>query len=784
MPSDNQNTADSEIQDSELGQGSVHPGNTGSALVPMASQIPIAGWPPVQPAKPVPTGPDPKTMFAAFRRRWFIATTLGIMLGATAAGILYQIIPAPFTAFAELHVKSVPEKILFETAEAVSEFETYMETQMRMVRSPFVLAAALRNPEVANLSIVRAEEYPVQWLEKELRVTTPAAEFIQISMSGDSPSELNQLVNAVSSAYMQEVVNSEQAKRGERKSNLEKLYRDMEDRLHKKKSAEQRLAESLNTGNSQALTVKQQMAVEYFAQLRKQHTQVRFDLTRKRIQLAARKSTAVDGETPVDIPESVITAAIASNSEIRHLSTSVEMAKELLAQSQKRVNREDHPIVVSYREKLSRTQNSLELARSEMRPAIIEELQQQISLESDSTLSDRHMEKEIELLTAEEQQLRSEVETQKMEARQIGISSFELESLKKEVKQMDDLSKSFSDEIQKLTIELQSPARVTLHRPSEIPRSPNVTKKYRYTTFAGLGGFGAVVGLLVWFEMLTRRISSTHEVTDGLGLRILGTLPVMPGWMTSGKQSHRSAGKARRSVMRSVWTESVDAARTVLLRDSMVESTKTVMIASAVGGEGKTTLSCHLATSLARGARQTLLIDADMRRPSVHNVFGISQTPGFCELLRGEIEPEEAIQSVDQEGLSVIPAGKINQETLRALAQEGTEAVLESLKKRFDFIVVDSAPVLPVTDSLMIAQKVDSVLFSIRRDVSRQGKVSAACQRLLMLGVPVVGAIVTGLDESTYSYNGPYSSSGYNYGGYGSYGAYGYNYNVPPGETV
>ncbi len=778
MQPENYDIDESKMQDPGPQTGNTYPASDDSALIPVASHLPAAGWSPISPPRPVPSGPDPKTMFAAFRRRWFVATTLGIMLGATAAGILYQIIPAPYTAFAELHVKSVPEKILFETAETVAKFDTYMETQMRMVRSPFVLASALRSPEIANLSIVREEEYPVQWLEDGLRVTTPAAEFIRISMSGDRPAELNRLVNSVSNAYMQEVVNSEQAKRGERKSNLEKIHRDMEDRLHKKKSSEQRLAESLNTGDSKALTVKQQMAVEYFAQLRKQHTQVRFDLTRKRIQLDARRST-VDDEAPIDIPESVIATAIAMNPEIRQLAASVGMSKELLAQTQGRVNREDHPILVSYREKLSRVQNSLELARSELRPVIIKELQQQVSAQSDFMLNNRQLEKEVELLTAEEQQLRAEVETQKLEARQIGISSFELESLKKEVQQMDELSKSFSDEIQKLTIELQSPARVTLHRPSEIPRQPDVSKKYRFTAFAGLGGFSAVVGLLVWFEVLTRRISSTHEVTDGLGLRILGSLPVMPAWMTSGKQSYRrNSGNARRSVMRSIWTESVDAARTVLLRDAMVESTKTVMIASAVGGEGKTTLSCHLATSLARGARRTLLIDADMRRPSVHNVFGLSQTPGFCELLRGEIEPDEAIQSVDQDGLSVISAGKINQETLRVLAQEGTEVVLEQLKKQFDFIVIDSAPVLPVTDSLLIAQKVDSVLFSIRRDISRQGKVAAACQRLLMLGVPVVGAVVIGLDESSYGYSSPYRTSGYNYG------AYGYNYNVPPRDAI
>jgi len=556
----------------------------------------------------------------------------------------------------------------------------------------------------------------------------------------------------------------------------------MRDQLHKKKRQEKKLAESLNTSNSEALTVKQQMAVEYFAQLRKQHTQIRFELTRKRIQLDAHRTMNRD-DVPVGIPETIIVSETANHPEIRQLTAKVVRVEQALSRHQELL-KPDHPMLTGLREKLSKAQNTLELARIDVRPTVVEELQKWASTETTDVLSQKQLQREVELLAAEEQQLRAEVDTQKTEARQIGISSFELESLKREVEQGEELARSFSDEIQKLSVELQSPARVTLHRSSEIPRKPNVSKKYRLTAFAGLGGFGAVVGLMVWFEVLTRRISSTHEVADGLGLRILGSLPVMPGWMTKGKQSNGNAGKARRSVMRSVWTESVDAARTVLLRDSTVESTKTVMIASAMGSEGKTTLSCHLATSLARGARRTLLIDADMRRPSVHNVFGVSQEPGLSELLRGDAQLDETIQSVDQDGLSVLPAGKINQETLRALAQDGTESIFDKLKEQFDFIIVDSAPVLPVTDSLLIAQKVDSVLFSIRRDVSRQGKVSAACQRLLMLGVPVVGAVVIGLDETSYGYSGRYRyRNGYGYG-YGGYGTYGYNYNIPPSEAL
>ena len=774
------NSASNGVKKEPVEVGISHPKKTSvrsefdpETMIQYPPVFPTAGSPvPLHPSTPQTQQFDRKVLIAALRRRWFLATTLGIIVAAIAAGATYQLLPeAPYTAFAELHVKSKPEIILFDTVEADSDFNTYKQTQMRLVISPFVLAAALRNPEVGNLSSVTAESYPIQWLEKEVKVTNPASEFIRIALSGDHAEELHKLVSAISTAYMEEVVNSDLAKRNEKKSQLETIFREMEDRMQKKKAAVKRLAEALNTGDSEALTLKQQLAVEYYGQLRKEHTQVRFDLMRLRIQMEARKSSAVN-ETQIEIPDAVVDARIARDPEIQKLYNDHAVAEELVRQTQDRVKGDDHKLLVQVRERLTRSQTNLDLAREKLRPTITEELNQ--SLHAQSEFSEKGLEREIELLTAEEKQLASELESQKLESRQIGISSFELESLNKEVAQMDAVAVAVSEEIEKLNIELQTQARIKLHRPSEVPTQRDLSFKNKLTALAALGGFGLVVGGLVWLEVLIHRISSTHQVVDGLGLRILGSLPIMPSWMRNGTSAKTADNKqkAKRAVISSVWTESIDAARTVLLRDASQESKNSVMIASAVSGEGKTTMSCHLAISFARGARRTLLIDMDLRRPSVHKVFNIPLGPGFCDLLRGDAEIDDVIQQIEsQEGLFVIPAGKINQATLRALAQNAQGAIIEKLKTMFDFLIIDSAPILPVNDSLLIAQNVDSVLFSIRRDISCYGKVQSAYQRLSMLGVPVVGAVVTGLDETSYGYYRYASRYSYGYG----YGAQGYN---------
>ncbi|MBX3438094.1 MAG: CpsD/CapB family tyrosine-protein kinase, partial [Planctomycetaceae bacterium] len=163
------------------------------------------------------------------------------------------------------------------------------------------------------------------------------------------------------------------------------------------------------------------------------------------------------------------------------------------------------------------------------------------------------------------------------------------------------------------------------------------------------------------------------------------------------------------------------------------------------------------------------LIDGDIRRPSVHKVFDLKNRPGLCEVLTDKVEFTDALHSVSPAGLTVLTAGRVDSDALRVLAQDKMGQLIELARSRFDFIILDTSPILPVTDALLMSQFMDGVLFSLRRDVSRSAKVSAAVQRVAMLGVNILGAVAIGLDE------GP-SRSRYSYYNYG----YGYGYGQNP----
>jgi capsular exopolysaccharide synthesis family protein len=188
------------------------------------------------------------------------------------------------------------------------------------------------------------------------------------------------------------------------------------------------------------------------------------------------------------------------------------------------------------------------------------------------------------------------------------------------------------------------------------------------------------------------------------------------------------------------------------------------MVTSARPGEGKTSLSVQLAASLARAGRKTLFVDGDLRNPTANQVFNLPLGPGLSELLRGDADLASVIHPTSVRGLWMLPAGRWNAHATEALSREALRPILEQLKNEFDFVVVDSSPLLAVVDALLVGQQVDAILFSILHEVSHGPSVYAAYQRLETLGARILGAVVNGVASGQFGYKADYYYGGA-YGG-------------------
>jgi capsular exopolysaccharide synthesis family protein len=280
----------------------------------------------------------------------------------------------------------------------------------------------------------------------------------------------------------------------------------------------------------------------------------------------------------------------------------------------------------------------------------------------------------------------------------------------------------------------------------------------RFTTagMTGLGMFGLCVLGVSFLEFRARRVSGFSEVAYGLGLKIVGVLPQVPV-RALGHKSDKAPDNWQH-----ILTESIASTRTMLIHAAKNESLRVVMVSSAMKGEGKTLVSSHLAVSMALAGFKTLLIDADLRCPSVHRLFDLPQSPGLSDLLRAQARSKKVLHSGKVPGLTIMTAGQWDNALVQLLAQQRVGEVLAVLRKSYDFIIIDSAPILAASDTSLIAQHTDGVLLSVLCDVSRLPMVHLAYERMAMLGVRTLGAVVGGANLDSYGYGyayGPPTSS-------------------------
>jgi capsular exopolysaccharide synthesis family protein len=244
-----------------------------------------------------------------------------------------------------------------------------------------------------------------------------------------------------------------------------------------------------------------------------------------------------------------------------------------------------------------------------------------------------------------------------------------------------------------------------------------------------------------YVEFQNRRLDGASQVDEGLGIRVVGTLP---------RLSHRHVVREGDPIVATLM-ESIDSVRTTLMHDSTSKERRVVLVSSAGPQEGRTTVASQLAASLARAGRRTLLIDGDVRHPALHGLFDLPLEDGLCEVLRAQVDIADTIRPTAAEGLWVLTAGYCDIDAMQALANEQLQPIFEKLRAEYDFVIIDGAPVLGLPDSLILGQYCDGALLSMLRDHSKVPQVYRAAEAFKGVGIRLIGAVVNGVRASSDS---------------------------------
>jgi capsular exopolysaccharide synthesis family protein len=356
-----------------------------------------------------------------------------------------------------------------------------------------------------------------------------------------------------------------------------------------------------------------------------------------------------------------------------------------------------------------------------------------------------------------ENKLRAAFESQKAKANRLNESAIQYGLLKREVdsnRQLyDSLQQRMKVSIVAAGLRSSNIRLIDAAEPSRLPVSPNLPKSGSLGLFVGFLISAVVIGLR---ENMDRALRDPNEIETFTAMPSLALIPERP--QARGRMFGRS-GRSEEDIVcltqpRSAMAEAYRALGTSIMLAS--SDLKTLLITSPLPGEGKTTTAANTAVVLAQQGKRVLVVDADLRKPALHVGFHLSNDSGLSNILSGQAGFDQVdIPNDSVPNLTVLTAGPVHPTPAEVLGSAKMRELMRQWRDKYDYIIIDTPPVLAVTDAMRLSREVDSVLLILRSGGTRCEALTRACDLFNQSSIPVLGIVV---NRVNFRSAGPYYS--------------------------
>jgi len=720
----------------------------------------------------------PQIVLRGLVRNWWQILLLWLVVSAPLVYLIFLFIKPTYEAVSLLRVEpSAPHLFAQSSSSDNSGTATpYLQTQVNLIKSDQVLGPAVANPQISTLPTIKESDDPKTDLRKSLMVEiVQDAYLIRVALESKSPTEAAAIVNAVVNSYKD---HTEQYAQSANKRQRESLESE-EGRLKRQIDVtEKELKVLVQTGNVgipgdkdvQLNKNNDDSTQPTFKNFGRDHYQrtiaelmntelelIEAESNLEVMEQALQKSKEENGEQGLPTDEELgaqIEAEFKKDPEVVALIGEITETRDQLDQIKDKVRQPHDTAVIAANKHLGKLmdkyENLWEIKYKEIHQQIHQQLKG-VSVPSPLVIRElRH--KVAALKTRKDRQTKNFELVEVPKNKAANTDSFESAMLTHRLSSLQNKQDIVTNHLLQLAFESnQESFRIVLVDPAAVPRTPSNNKRLKLMAAAPVGILFMIFGLFLLLEVKAERVADP----DALSTRVQSKVYALPPLPTARSMRKLSVPDADDQIEQFI--QRLDHLRFAVCGTSVeLGKGRCVLITSATGGEGKTTLAAQLAARCGNAGMSTILIDADLRRAALCLLLDVPEGPGLSDVLKDEATVEDVVIPVQGGTFVLLPAGTAVQDTSRILQSRKVGELIAQLRQVYDLIIIDSPPVLPVPDGLILGRWADGAVLAARYDISRFPQVERARRQLDGAGIPVLGTVINGMRNSD-SYSGSYA---------------------------
>ena len=684
---------------------------------------------------------DPLRVLRKYKLAFIVAGVIGAVLGAGGHFALAEFMPTWSTPVIYRcyppQTEPNPEEVRIDD----DEFERFMATQSAMMVSENVLRQAVENPRLLNEApkwisrftdggVVDIGRAAIALEEQVGARVIAGTDLIRMNVRWRDRNEVATIAEVLNSAYLQDLRRRGSRSMSERRDAVEQAIRGLEDDFAQ---ADRRRAELVSSAQMDVLEINQ-------SQERAEMMIVIGAFQELGLQLEAVLSQKAEMEAQLGNPgglqfNETLRAQVELQPLIQNLRSQVVFLQAQRATARERLS-EENPVIRQIDDQIAALERGLEQERQKL---LFELFQTQLD-------QLRIAEGQIRAQMARLAERRGELG---MRLQELVFAETELNDIEMRMIQILELQQEFETDLRMLdaTAQLATASRIEVIQAPRVPTQMSFPKIYIMIPAGVFMLVGLVAGAAYLVEMIDQRVKSPADIAALPSVRILGMVP----HVTEDPARIDSPERVFAEQPMTAMSESYRHVRGAVIKRMKAGGYKSLLVVPAMPGSGSTTVASNLAESLAAAEHRVVLIDANVRRPRMHEVFGLPAGPGVSEMLSGASLADVA-QKTGNPNLRVITSGEQNERQLEALATGGIAKLIHQAAAEADFVIVDVAPATVSGDAQALAQVVDSTMLVARAFGETRGQIGRLSRELDEQPARYLGVLVNAARSATGGY--------------------------------